>query len=139
MKDKNPNDYEERKRDKLNYRYPRGESYLDLIHRLEPLIYEMERNKDPVIVVAHNCVLRCLYAYFSKHEIKQVPFIDVPLNSIIKLEPTAYFSYEKRYTFDLETGNMEEKENPKPLFLERSLKKTSSTIFLSDMNKEPSK
>jgi broad specificity phosphatase PhoE len=31
FKNKYPEEYEERKRDKLRYRYPRGESYVDLI------------------------------------------------------------------------------------------------------------
>ena len=34
-------------------RYPRGESYLDLISRVEPIIFEIERSRSPVIVVAH--------------------------------------------------------------------------------------
>jgi len=42
---------EGRKADKLKYRYPRGESYLDVINRIEPIIFEIERTKDPVIVV----------------------------------------------------------------------------------------
>jgi broad specificity phosphatase PhoE len=29
-----PEEFERRKSDKLAYRYPRGESYLDVIHRL---------------------------------------------------------------------------------------------------------
>ncbi len=30
-----------------------GESYLDVIQRLEPVIIEMEREKEYVVVVAH--------------------------------------------------------------------------------------
>ena len=48
----------------LNYRYPRGESYLDIISRLEGVIFEMERQKTPLLIIAHQAVLRCLYAYF---------------------------------------------------------------------------
>lgn len=48
---KYPIEIKERKSDKLNYRYPRGESYLDLIQRIEPIIFEIERSKAPVIVV----------------------------------------------------------------------------------------
>ena len=48
----------------LNYRYPRGESYLDIISRLESVIFEMERQKGPLLIIAHQAVLRCLYAYF---------------------------------------------------------------------------
>ena len=46
-----PNEFKERNQDKLRYRYPRGESYLDLIQRIEPVIFEIERSKDPVILV----------------------------------------------------------------------------------------
>jgi broad specificity phosphatase PhoE len=46
-----PIEVKERKSDKLNYRYPRGESYLDVIQRIEPIIFEIERSKQPVIVV----------------------------------------------------------------------------------------
>jgi broad specificity phosphatase PhoE len=34
-------------------RYPAGESYLDVIQRLEPVIIEMEREREYVVVVAH--------------------------------------------------------------------------------------
>ena len=96
MTEKYPKEFKDRQNDKLSYRYPRGESYLDLIHRLEPIIFEVERSKDPVIIVSHTCVLRCLYAYFSKHEIKEVPHLKLPSNTIFKLIPEAYFCYENR-------------------------------------------
>jgi len=40
-----PGEYQLRQLDKLAYRYPRGESYLDVIARIEPIIIEMERHK----------------------------------------------------------------------------------------------
>lgn len=39
--------------DKLAYRYPRGESYLDVIARLEPMILEMERHREPLLIISH--------------------------------------------------------------------------------------
>jgi broad specificity phosphatase PhoE len=57
-----PDEYAARTQDKLRYRYPRGESYLDVIQRLEPVIIEIERQRSPVLIVAHQAVLRCLYA-----------------------------------------------------------------------------
>lgn len=38
-------------------------SYEDLVARLEPVIMELERQEN-VLVVAHQAVLRCLLAYF---------------------------------------------------------------------------
>ena len=52
--------YEEflkRDEDKYSYRYPRGESYEDLVARLEPVIMELER-QDSVVLVAHQAVIR---------------------------------------------------------------------------------
>lgn len=43
--------------DKFTFRYPRGESYEDLVARLEPVIMELER-QDTVLVVAHQAVIR---------------------------------------------------------------------------------
>jgi 6-phosphofructo-2-kinase/fructose-2,6-biphosphatase 2/6-phosphofructo-2-kinase/fructose-2,6-biphosphatase 4 len=40
-----------RNENKLHYRYPMGESYIDLIERIEPVIFEIERSRHPVIVV----------------------------------------------------------------------------------------
>jgi broad specificity phosphatase PhoE len=45
--------------------YPRGESYSDVTKRLEPVIFELERQTQPVLVVAHRAVLRCLLGYFQ--------------------------------------------------------------------------
>jgi broad specificity phosphatase PhoE len=42
-----------RKKDKLSYRYPRGESYLDVIARLEPLVQEIERHRESLLIVGH--------------------------------------------------------------------------------------
>lgn len=48
-----PEEFERREQDKLAYRYPRGESYLDVIARLEPIIMEMERHREPLLIVGH--------------------------------------------------------------------------------------
>lgn len=58
VKENFPKEYAARERDKLRYRYPRGESYLDIIARLEPVIFEMERQKAPLLIIAHQ--VRCL-------------------------------------------------------------------------------
>jgi broad specificity phosphatase PhoE len=41
-------------------RYPRGESYLDMIQRLEPVMLEMEREGESLVVVSHQAVLRVI-------------------------------------------------------------------------------
>jgi len=97
-----PENYKERQFDKLRYRYPRGESYLDLIQRVEPLIFDIERSPQTTIVVAHQAIIRCLYAYFTRHDINEVPFLDIPLHSVIELYPGAYGLTETRYELNVD-------------------------------------
>lgn len=54
----------------MGCRYPSGESYLDVIQRLEPVIIEIERERECMCVVAHQAVLRALYGYFMKIPLK---------------------------------------------------------------------
>ncbi|CAK9860038.1 unnamed protein product [Sphagnum jensenii] len=81
-----PKEYWVRKVDKLRYRYPRGESYLDVLQRLEPVIVELERHRSPVVVIAHQAVLCALYVYLMDKPLKEVPHIEVPLHTIIEIQ-----------------------------------------------------
>ncbi|CAG0922342.1 unnamed protein product, partial [Notodromas monacha] len=84
-----PEEFAARDEDKFHYRYPRGESYEDLVGRLEPVIMELERQEN-VLVIGHQAVLRCLLAYFLEKSADELPYIKVPLHTVIKLSPVAY-------------------------------------------------
>ncbi|HEY8087516.1 MAG TPA: 6-phosphofructo-2-kinase/fructose-2,6-bisphosphatase [Polyangiaceae bacterium] len=91
-----PGEYSARQADKFRYRYPRGESYQDVIQRLEPVIFELEREQAPVLVIGHQAVLRALYAYMMDRPPHECPFVSIPLHTILELEPTAYGCEERR-------------------------------------------
>jgi broad specificity phosphatase PhoE len=99
-----PEEYEERNKDKLNYRYPRGESYMDVIQRIEPMIFELERRRGPVIIVGHQGMIRCLYGYFACVPIENIPSLDIPIHTVIKFIPEAYGFSEQRFFIDPETN-----------------------------------
>ncbi|RMZ52666.1 hypothetical protein APUTEX25_000785, partial [Auxenochlorella protothecoides] len=82
-----PGEYELRRRDKLRYRYPSGESYMDVIQRLDPVISEVERERECVCIVAHQAVLRALYGYFMNRPLAEVPSLNIPLHTIMELTP----------------------------------------------------
>ncbi|CAN1354609.1 FKFBP [Linum perenne] len=92
-----PEEYASRNKDKLRYRYPRGESYLDVIQRLEPVIIELERQRAPVVVISHQAVLRALYAYFADRPLSEIPHIEMPLHTIIEIQMGVTGVQEKRY------------------------------------------
>ena len=63
----------------FRFRYPRGESYLDVIHRLEPVIFELERLRMPAVVVCHRAVMRCLMSYFLDLPHDEIPHLEIPM------------------------------------------------------------
>jgi broad specificity phosphatase PhoE/predicted kinase len=91
-----PEEYRARAADKFRYRYPGGESYEDVIHRLDPVIIELERQTKPVLIVAHQAVLRALYAYLMDRPAEQCHGLEVPLHTVIELVPRAYGCEERR-------------------------------------------
>lgn len=92
-----PDQFAERSRDKVNYRYPRGESYNDVIQRLDPIIIEIERHEHPILIVSHQGVLRALYAYLMDTPPKDCPHLPMPLHTVLELTPTAYGCTERRF------------------------------------------
>ncbi|KAI1151803.1 6-phosphofructo-2-kinase [Nemania diffusa] len=100
IKDVYPEDFVARDEDKYNYRYRGGESYRDVVIRLEPIIMELERSED-ILIVTHQAILRCIYAYFMKKDQSRSPWMNVPLHCLIKLTPRAYGTDEERYQADI--------------------------------------
>ncbi|KAM3139147.1 6-phosphofructo-2-kinase/fructose-2 [Paramecium bursaria] len=96
LRSKHQREVQERKKNPLDFKYPRGESCRDVINRIEPVIFEIERCQGPIIVITHVTVMKCLYAYFQCNQITEVPNIDFPSGLVIRLDPGAYTSQESR-------------------------------------------
>lgn len=96
IQERYPEDFKARDDDKYNYRYRGGESYRDVVIRLEPIIMELERSEN-ILIVTHQAVLRCIYAYYMNVPQEKSPWMEVPLHTLIKLTPRAYSTDEKRY------------------------------------------
>lgn len=91
-----PDEFAARQNDKLSYRYPRGESYMDVTLRLEPVAHRMEAAREPLLVIGHQGILRILYAYFMGYSREEAPYFSIPLNHVIILKPHAYGCHEER-------------------------------------------
>jgi len=77
-----------------------GESYRDVVIRLEPVIMELERQEN-ILIIGHQAILRCLYAYFHDLPQADLPYVKIPLHTVIKLTPKAYGCDEERYTLPI--------------------------------------
>lgn len=95
-----PEDFKARDDNKYEYRYRGGESYRDIVIRLEPIIMELERQEN-ILIITHQAVLRCLYAYFMNVPQEESPWMLIPLHTLIKLEPRAYLTIVLKIKADI--------------------------------------
>lgn len=82
--------------DPYHHRYPRAESYHDLAVRLEPIILELEREQNDLLIIAHESVLRVLYGYLMACDAMSIPTLKFPRNEIIEIIPASYQNEAKR-------------------------------------------
>ena len=96
-----PDEVRKHERDPYHHRYPRAEvsfafidrsisklisqSYHDLAVRLEPIILELEREHNDLLIIAHESVLRVLYGYLMACNAADIPFLSFPRNEIIEV------------------------------------------------------
>ncbi|KAG7269266.1 hypothetical protein CRUP_024893, partial [Coryphaenoides rupestris] len=99
-----PEEFAMRDLDKYFYRYPGGESYQDLVQRLEPVIMELERQGN-VLVICHQAVMRCLLAYFLDKSADDLPYLKCPLHMVLKLTPVAYGCQVEMFDLKVEAVN----------------------------------
>lgn len=83
--ERRPEVNEARSNDKFNFRYPGGESYMDLIQRVKKAVIRIEAEKRDVLVIAHRAVNRCLVSYFIPTPPEDIPYIEMPLDRIIRI------------------------------------------------------
>ncbi|KAG0256507.1 hypothetical protein BG011_004455 [Mortierella polycephala] len=94
-----PEEYEARRVNKLFYRYPGmgGESYLDVIQRLNPLIIEIERMTSDLLIVTHRVVLRILLGYLMDIDRSRMPDMDVHLHTLYCMEPKPHGTVVRKF------------------------------------------
>ena len=85
-----PAELAKRDANKLAYRYPAGESYVDVINRLNPLVVDLERLRHDTLVVSHTACLRALLGYFTGAPSEEVPYLEVPLHCVLEIAPGAF-------------------------------------------------
>jgi 6-phosphofructo-2-kinase/fructose-2,6-biphosphatase 4 len=80
-----PEEVAKHQKDPYHHRYPRAESYHDLAVRLEPIILELEREQNDLLIIAHESVLRVLYGYLMACNATDIPKLQFFRNEIIEV------------------------------------------------------
>uniref|UniRef100_A0A4W6F8R6 6-phosphofructo-2-kinase/fructose-2,6-biphosphatase 4a n=1 Tax=Lates calcarifer TaxID=8187 RepID=A0A4W6F8R6_LATCA len=121
-----PLEFALRDQDKYRYRYPKGESYEDLVQRLEPVIMELERQEN-VLVICHQAVMRCLLAYFLDKTAEELPYLKCPLHTVLKLTPVAYGCKVESISLNVDAVNTH-RERPENVEVSRMSEEALLTV-----------
>ena len=89
VKEKYPDIIQQRSTNKLYYRYPEGESYMDLLERLQYFILQILSIEKHLVIISHRAINRVLLGYFLGIPLNEIPHIDSNLNEVIKLTPNS--------------------------------------------------
>ncbi|KAK0950477.1 hypothetical protein LTR91_025641 [Friedmanniomyces endolithicus] len=96
IREQYPDEVAKHEQDPYHHRYPRAESYHDLAVRLEPIILELEREQNDLLIIAHESVLRVLYGYLMACSAPAIPSLSFPRDEIIEIIPASYNNQAKR-------------------------------------------
>jgi len=85
---RHPEFWERFREDPLRCRFPGGESYMDVVNRLETLLIEVEMSTMPVLIVSHITVIQLLIAYFRGVPLGEAYRIPVVRNNVFEAMPS---------------------------------------------------
>ena len=84
-----PDDFARQKANVRHVRFPGGESYADLLQRVEPFLIELEQQTSPVLVVSHLSVLQALSSYFTGASLEEALATSIPHHAVLQLTPAS--------------------------------------------------
>jgi broad specificity phosphatase PhoE len=58
---------------------------------------ELERIERPILVICHQAITRVLLAFFQEVDPSKIPYTEVPLHTLIEIQPSAYRLQLKQY------------------------------------------
>jgi len=76
--------------------------------RLEPVLIELEREKEDLLIIGHASVIRCLLAYLIGLPASEIPAIEVARGDLLEVVPTSYGVVSQAHHFWDGPGRIEE-------------------------------
>ena len=70
-----------------------------LFRSLEPILIELEREKEDLLIVGHASVIRCILAYLIGLPASEIPAIEVARGDLIEVVPTSYGVHSQAFHF----------------------------------------
>ncbi|KAF9528686.1 cytoplasmic protein [Crepidotus variabilis] len=94
-----PGDWDRFTKDPYSYRVPRAESYHDLSVRIEPILIELEREQEDLLIIGHASVIRCLLAYLIGLPASEIPAIEIARGDLLEVVPASYGVHSHAFHF----------------------------------------
>ncbi|KAJ3509227.1 hypothetical protein NLJ89_g5335 [Agrocybe chaxingu] len=94
-----PEDWDRFTKDPYSYRAPRAESYHDLSVRIEPILVELEREQEDLLIIGHASVIRCLLAYLIGLPASEIPAIEIARGDLLEVVPASYGVHSHAFHF----------------------------------------
>lgn len=76
-------------------------AYSLLLHvvRMEPVLIELEREKEDLLIIGHASVIRCLLAYLIGLPASEIPAIEIARGDLLEVVPASYGVLSHAYHF----------------------------------------
>ena len=91
IREKRPDVYGARKRDKYNYIYPEGEGYVTMRQRIDRGIKKtlyLSSNSNNIMIIGHRAVNRMILSHFLYRRPEDVPYIYIPQDKFYHIVAT---------------------------------------------------
>uniref|UniRef100_K7FV94 6-phosphofructo-2-kinase/fructose-2,6-biphosphatase 1 n=1 Tax=Pelodiscus sinensis TaxID=13735 RepID=K7FV94_PELSI len=123
-----PEEFALRDQDKYRYRYPKGESYEDLVQRLEPVIMELERQDTKAGPTRpQSWDMRGSPSWFPEKPTEELPYLKCPLHTVLKLTPVAYGCQVESIFLNVEAVNTH-RDRPRNVEVTREPEEALGTV-----------
>lgn len=70
-----------------------------ILVRLEPVLIELEREQEDLLIIGHASVIRCLMAYLIGLPASEIPAIEVVRGDLLEVVPASYGVHSQAYHF----------------------------------------
>lgn len=91
VKEKYPEIHDQRMNNKYVASWPGGETYRNMIARLENIYLELENSRRPIVIITHQAICRGLYAYLMNMNPEDCINIEIPSHNVFEF----YYSEHK--------------------------------------------
>ena len=67
--------------------------------RLEPILIELEREQEDLLIIGHASVIRCLLAYLIGLPASEIPAIEIARGDLLEVAPASYGVHSRAFHF----------------------------------------